>query len=534
MKQQHSQESIDGSFSLRAIVEALLRHKKKAVFFVASVLAMATLILLFAPRRYRSEARLFVQVGRESVRLDPTATTGNTIALQQSGRDAEIATVMEILRSRAIVEKTVDALKPEVVLGEVSLDGDLDAQQSTVAEVVMAPVHYLIGLVKSIDPISKREEAIILIERNLEVDAEHDSTLVSLTYDGETAPLAQSVLDKLVDIYRDEHVRLHQTKGSKPFFIEQRQELEQKLVAAENAYKAAKTRMAIASIDARRNTLENQLGTIELTRNSTIQSMAATESRIAALKDHTSAIPDVLKTSTTVMPNTGADQLRSQLYSLQVTLMNLESRYNNDHPLVQAAREQVDEAKRTLGEESDSRTQTTDSLNENHRQLSLELAQAESQLAGLKAQKSELDSQRESVQTNLLKLNDYEIELADLDREMQLAKQNYSASAIKFEQARIDEALDNQRITNIAVAQPATLAEKPVSPSKLIIAALSIVLLGAGTPALVLAAEKVNPWVWREDQVEHLMGLPVLASVPEGRDYGTMPRAIKTAVAVGQ
>ena len=55
----------------------------------------------------------------------------------------------------------------------------------------------------------------------------------------------------------------------------------------------------------RRNTLENQLGTIELTRNATIQSMAATESRIAALKDHTSSIPDVLKTSTTVMPNTG-------------------------------------------------------------------------------------------------------------------------------------------------------------------------------------------------------------------------------------
>ena len=210
---------------------------------------MATLILLFAPRKYRSEARLFVQVGRESVRLDPTATTGNTIALQQSGRDTEIATAMEVLRSRAIVEKTVDALKPEVVLGEVSVGGDRDAQQSIVADVVMVPVHFLIGLVKSIDPISKREEAVILIERNLEVDAEHDSTVVSLTYDAETASLAQSVLDKLVEIYRDEHVRLHQTKGSKPFFIEQSQELEQKLVAAENAYKAAKTRMAIASIE---------------------------------------------------------------------------------------------------------------------------------------------------------------------------------------------------------------------------------------------------------------------------------------------
>lgn len=510
------------SLSPERIAHSFLRHKKKATIFVVAVLSLAGLVLGFAPRKYRSESRLFLQVGRESVRLDPTATTGTTIGLQQSGRDSEVATAMEMLRSRAIIEKTVDALTPELVLGEAGVGA---SAPNPAADVVLAPLRKLVGLVKSIDPISKREEAVIQIERNFEVEAEHDSTLISLTYDAKTAKLAQAVLQKLVEVYRDEHVRLHQTRGSKSFFVEQRSELETQLVAAENAFREAKTAMGVASIEQRRQTLENRLATIEQTRNGVIQSMSSAEARIASLEDQTAAMPEVVKTTTTSIPNTGADTLRSQLYSLQIELMNLEAKYNADHPLVQSTREQVEEAKRMVAEQSDSRQRTETSLNENHRTLSLDLAQAETELAGLRAQLAELDVQRERVQAELLKTNEYEVKLDDLQRELDLAKSNFYASAAKFEQARIDEELDNQRITNVNVAQAATLAEKPVSPSKLILAALSTLMLTAGTTALVLGCEKLDTRLANEDQVEAALGLPVLACVPEGRAYGTFPKA---------
>jgi polysaccharide biosynthesis protein PslE len=110
------------SFGPLALARLFYRHKFKATCCATAVLGLATLVLLYAPRTYRSEARLFLQVGRESVRLDPTATTGNTIALQQSGRDNEIATAIEVMKGRAIVEKVVDELTPEVVLGEAGTD----------------------------------------------------------------------------------------------------------------------------------------------------------------------------------------------------------------------------------------------------------------------------------------------------------------------------------------------------------------------------------------------------------------------------
>ena len=51
--------------------------------------AIAFCALTFLPRKYESEAKLFLRLGRESVALDPTATTGATMQIQET-RDDEI------------------------------------------------------------------------------------------------------------------------------------------------------------------------------------------------------------------------------------------------------------------------------------------------------------------------------------------------------------------------------------------------------------------------------------------------------------
>lgn len=518
MNREHNQDSGGRSYGLGDLAAIFFRHKKKALAFSLGVVALAALVILFAPRKYRSEARLFLQVGRESVRLDPTATTGKTIALQQAGRDSEVATTMEVLNSRAIREQVVDRLTPEVVLGEA---GTGQAERNRVAETVLKPLHFVVGAIKNIDPISKREEAVIQIERNFEVDAEHESTVISLTYDAASPELAQLVMQAIVDVYRDEHVRLHQTSGSRPFFEQQRDSLERQLVEAQHALREAKNRMGVGSVESRRSTLEERLASIELSRNGTIQSISAAESRIAALKEHTAAMPERVHTSTRSAPNTGADALRSQLYALQVQLMNLEAKYSADHPLVQSTRQQVEEARQMLGGEADSREETFVSINTNQRALLLELAQVESAKAGHEAALAELDRQLEAVLADTRKLNDDEVTIQDLERATTIAQNNFYHYAEDLEHARVDEELDRLHITNVVEAQQATLAEKPISPSKMLVGVLAMLLATAGTASLVLACEKFDSRIHDEEQVENVLRLPVLAAVPEGRMYAT-------------
>src|SRR5688572_30514344 len=76
---------IDLSF----VLKALKRYRGRATLFVLSIMALVIAGLLLVPREYSSEAQLFFRPGRESVALDPTATIGEKISLNDT-RLAEI------------------------------------------------------------------------------------------------------------------------------------------------------------------------------------------------------------------------------------------------------------------------------------------------------------------------------------------------------------------------------------------------------------------------------------------------------------
>jgi uncharacterized protein involved in exopolysaccharide biosynthesis len=234
-------------------------------------------------------------------------------------------------------------------------------------------------------------------------------------------------------------------------------------------------------------------------------------------------MPERIHTSTRLAPNTGADALRTEFYELQVRLLDLEAKYRPEHPLVLSARSQLADAKRAIENEPTSREETEDGLNDNQRSLALDLARAESEHAALGAQVKELEAQKATAVAELKELNDYELEVDKLEREQALAATNLFNYAEAYEQARMDEELNRERITNVNVVQQATLAEKPVSPSKGIVGALAMAFSLAGATALVLACERFDSRLRSEDEIEQTLQIPVLAAVPEGREFGGLP-----------
>ena len=101
--------------SLRDVYYILFRHKLKAITFLIVVFVTVTLGTFLAAEVYRSDAKVLVRVGKESVSLDPTATTGPVITLGQQ-RENEIKSELEILNSQDLVEKEVDAMGPATFL----------------------------------------------------------------------------------------------------------------------------------------------------------------------------------------------------------------------------------------------------------------------------------------------------------------------------------------------------------------------------------------------------------------------------------
>src|SRR4030043_1644665 len=102
--------------SLRDIFYTLFRHKWKMIIFFLAVVTSVALGTFLSTEIYRAEAKLMVRIGRESMTLDPTVTTGQVMSIGQP-REIEINSEMEILKSRELAERVTDTFGPKVILG---------------------------------------------------------------------------------------------------------------------------------------------------------------------------------------------------------------------------------------------------------------------------------------------------------------------------------------------------------------------------------------------------------------------------------
>src|SRR5262245_21437720 len=102
-------------FDLGSVV--LRRRKLAGSIFLGSV-AASLLVAWLWPRQYESESKLYIRLGRESRSLDPTAAVGRptTATALPFTRENELNSITEILLSRVLLERLVDAVGPDAIL----------------------------------------------------------------------------------------------------------------------------------------------------------------------------------------------------------------------------------------------------------------------------------------------------------------------------------------------------------------------------------------------------------------------------------
>lgn len=497
---------------INSILETIFRHKWKIILFPLLVISAAVLVILFYPRSYISEARVLVQVGRESVGIDPTASTGAMISLQQTGRDDEMTSAVDVLQSREVLALVVDRLGPSVVLGEGDIGGVKKIHP--VVKAIKGAIGDALAIVKDIDKVSEREEAIIELGKALDVTAERGSTIMRWEVEADSPQLAQLILQELISVFQEEHLRIHRNQNSKQFFVNQLKQLEEELALAQRNLRDAKNEIGVVSVLDRRTTLESEMKEVEVAQYAAKQELSRNIATINDLLSQTESIPMRDTGDKRTMPNSGADQLNSQLYALKVKRLDLVSRFTEEHPMVQAITRQINEAQEVVDAEDSTRQEIVDRVNPIHEALLLQLAQQQSARAGLEALLETLDKQRESVLKNLNDLNNAEVRIDDLTRRVAVAEKQFFRYSDDLEQARIDAEMEEQRISNISLVQPAALIEKPIKPSKSLVALGALLVAIGGTVSIVVASEKTDQRVRTPAAAESLLGVPVMATLP--------------------
>lgn len=436
--------------------QAVIRHRKIGLRFFLAVIAVTVLFAIFAPRRYQSEGKLFIRLGRENAMLDATVTLGQnpTVAVPLS-RENEINSEVEILRSRAIVEQVVDALGPEEIIGS-----------------------------------DNREKVIHRVTKMLDVEPAKKSSVIAITYRGNSPEQCRAVVAKLIDIYIEEHSRLNRPHGSYQFFVEQTERLRKELSARETELRNLKNETGLASPEAQRKQIVVRIGRLEDDLLKTEESRAVEEANVRKLRAMRSSMPDTQVEETEGFGDEGTNRMRERFYALQLQEKEAQSKYTDKHPKMRQIREQISAARKILEQEEKTLKQVTRVPGRLHQEASLALLEAEPKLASLEARSSRLNNQLAEVRGTIRKLNEGELRVAETLREVDLLEASYRKYSANLEQSRIDRQLEVQKMSNIGVVQPASLEPKPISPRIALTLLLGLAVATLGGVALPLAADQ--------------------------------------------
>lgn len=77
--------------------------------------------------------------------------------------------------------------------------------------------------------------------------------------------------------------------------------------------------------------------------------------------------------------------------------------------------------------------------------------------------------------------------------------------------------LENVKISSVSVAQEATLQERPIKPSKQLVALFGVMTLLFGSLGIALAAAKLDDRITTTQAVKNKVGVPLLATIPTSR-----------------
>jgi hypothetical protein len=137
-----------------------------------------------------------------------------------------------------------------------------------------------------------------------------------------------------------------------------------------------------------------------------------------------------------------------------------------------------------------------------------------------------LAGQVQQYEAQLSRLEGITAEYEDLNRKVKESGENYQLYKKKEEEARITDELDQNKITNVSVAEAPIQPQLPVKPNRplnLILGVFLGALLGIGS---VVVAEFMRDTVLTPRELEVLTGRKVLASLPH---MGRATRAKRVA-----
>ena len=478
--------------SLRDGAGAIFRRRSLVLFTFLAVLAGTILVTLLMPNRYDSRMKVLVKNQRVDVAITAEATSGlNSPTVENEVSENQINSEIELLTSKDLLTQVVK--ETGLANNETGLLGQPPAEAVRV------------------------ELAVNRLAKDLAITPVRKANIITVNYSSNSAQLSASVLKKLGDLYLEKHLKLNHPPGASDFFQNKADEYETQLKQSEQQLTDFQQSNNLVVLSQQKDLTLQKTAEAKAKMLEADAALSEATNRIDRVEQQLAAIPKRIVTQSRQLPNQySAERLNTMIVELQNKRTQLLTKYRPDDRLVREVDEQIRTTRDALGhaEQKTSVEEATD-LNPLRQTLETELSRARLDQAGAKARRDTLSGQLQQYDASLKKLESNTAKHDDLQREKKEAEDNYQLYAKKREEARIADELDRQKITNVSIAEAATVSQLPSSPNRPVNLVLGIALAGFLSLGGVFSAEMLSDAIHTPRQLEALTGATVLATVPE-------------------
>jgi uncharacterized protein involved in exopolysaccharide biosynthesis len=462
----------------RELLSILFKEKLKLflVFVVLCGLVVGYSFLLTP--YYEATTRLLVKTGPEfQTRSDPN----QPIAGVPSTTKLEIVnSEIQILTSRDLAEGVVNKIGAQKLYpGSANTDAAIRSFQS---DFKAAPVE--------------------------------QADVIDASYKNASREVAVAALNSVVELYQQKHAEMFADPRYK-FIENQTGQYQDQLDAVVKKEADIRNQKSLFDVDAQRAKL--------------LDDRAATNSIIAQLKSQSidthqriDFLTNRLKTTPALIPAGEApadavEQAKARLLDLQIKEQQLKERYVGDVKPMQDAEAEMAKLRAFVSRNDPINRKEWSQRNSAYDDMVVALNRALADAAPLDAQIAQREKEQQSIETRLRDLEAGATEIGDLERERRVLEELVHTYRTRYEDARMNENLDRERVVSVSIVQRPDAPERPAGPRHLPFALAGVLIGLIGASGVLIYLLVFRETLITVESVERIIGLPVVASVAARR-----------------
>ncbi len=471
--------------------------------------------------RYVVSAKVLVELGRETT-APPTVTAKDTAPQQLAvKRPEDLGSEMEIMRSPQLIEDVVRSFGVDYFLAEpppVTLWQHAKhfarAAIRDVRETINAGL-VMVGVRRKLTPLERVATA---LGDAMSVDEVRKSDVIGITLQTPSPESGVEIMQRFLDLYQVKHIATYRSPAIQAFFSEAATQVRADLQAASAKLMRFKDEhKAWSAADQAGLLLRSQRELADAQSHAETEA-AEIRNRIDELRRQESTLPGTVALTQTVTHDPVVDELRKQLGQTEAQIAQNSVVLGERSPQIASLRQEADSLRASIAARSSTRRdQELTGTNQRLIDAQREIAAGEARLAGLAAVQARQADELRQIETDIRAVADTEQQLETMQREQALLERKYQLYTNGLEDSRISEALDLAKISNVRVVSAPVAGAMPVYPPVILVLVGGLIVGLGGSLAFVLFRDAIFPRARVPREIEDLLGLPVLTSIPEDR-----------------